>query len=100
MVRRSERSKKRVSYRSPGGKLRTRTKREKMNAPKCAVCGVKLKGTASNPRKVRKTERRPERIFGGNLCHKCAERVVMYRARVKNGDMKGMDVPLVFQQYL
>lgn len=100
MVRPSKRSKKKVSYRTPGGSIRVRNKRKKKGALKCGICGVKLKGTSSDPKTVTKTERRPERIFGGNLCHKCAEKVVMYRARVKNGDMKGMDVPLIFQQYL
>ncbi|MEM3363929.1 MAG: 50S ribosomal protein L34e [Candidatus Micrarchaeia archaeon] len=99
MVKPKERVKKKVYRRTPGGVLKKLIKNAKKHKPRCGICKAPLKGTAY-ARSLRKTEKRPERPFGGYLCHKCSERVIMYRARVKENDMKAADVPLVFQRYL
>jgi len=94
-----DRVKKRIFRRTPSGAVKTATKEAIKHVPKCGMCSVRLKGT-SYSRGLRKTERRPERPFGGCLCHKCTERVMLYRARVKNDDIKSSEVPLQFQKYL
>jgi len=99
MPKPKDRSKKRVYRRTPSGRVKIVTKKARKHVPRCAVCGAMLKG-ASYSRYARKSERRPERAFGGYLCHKCAEKVILYRTRVKNNDMTLADVPLVLQKYL
>jgi large subunit ribosomal protein L34e len=73
----SERSRKRrrVRVRTPGGKTKIVYKKRKPSAAKCAYCGDVLKGvlrsSPSGIRKLAKTQRRPERPYGGVLCSKC-----------------------------
>jgi large subunit ribosomal protein L34e len=99
MPKPKDRTRKRTFKRTPGGKLKMRTKVARKHVPACSMCGSNLKGT-SYSRHCRKTERRPERPFGGHMCHKCTERVFVYRTRVKNNDMKASEVPILFQKYL
>ena len=99
MPKPKDRVKKKVFRRTPGGALRQFTKRAIKHIPHCGICKCELQATKCT-RLLRKTEKRPERPFGGNLCHKCSERVVLYRTRVKENDMKAADVQLLFQKYL
>jgi len=92
-------SKRVVFRRTPGGRNVRATKKAVKNTPHCAICGVELNATKYS-RLLRKTEKRPERPFGGFLCHKCTERLIMYRTRVEQNDMKAEDVPLAFQRFL
>ncbi|MEM2948736.1 MAG: hypothetical protein QXG02_04385 [Candidatus Anstonellales archaeon] len=62
----------------------------------CMVCGARLGGIE----KGAKTERRPERKFGGALCHRCAEEIIKYSTRVKSGAVSIEDVPLEYKKYV
>ena len=56
---------------------------------RCAICGrvVKLKG-----------KKMPGRMFAGQLCHQCAERVIRYAARAK---VDGIEVvPISYRPYV
>ncbi len=70
----------RIFVKTPGGKTVIHYKRRKPKAAKC-VCGAKLMGVPrdipSKIKKLAKTEKRPERPYGGNLCSKCM------RAKIK-----------------
>lgn len=62
----------------------------------CMVCGARLGGMG----KGTKTRSRPERKFGGVLCHRCAESVIKYSARVSSGSISIEDVPLDYKKYV
>jgi len=53
----------------------THFKREKIAASYCAQCGQMLSGvprlTSSKLRKLSASQRRVERMYGGQLCHSC-----------------------------
>ncbi|MCX8205611.1 MAG: 50S ribosomal protein L34e [Candidatus Micrarchaeota archaeon] len=98
-MRPSKRISNRVFKRVPGGKLKVHIKSPRKGAASCSICGSGLKG-ASSSRSLRKTERRPERPFGGHLCGACTQKLFVYRTRVKNNDMKAVEVPIKFQKYL
>lgn len=83
----SERSRKRrrVKVRIPGGKTKLVYKRRKPSAAKCAKCGAVLKGVpralSAGINKLAKTQRRPERPYGGVLCSKCMRRKIIGKVR-------------------
>jgi large subunit ribosomal protein L34e len=99
MVKPSERFKKKTFKKLPGGKTVVRRKEARKGTPTCAICKENLKGTSYSP-KLKKSERRPERPFGGYLCQECSEKVFVYKTRVMNEDMKVSDVPMLFQKYI
>jgi len=99
MVKRSDRYKKKTFKRVPSGKTVIRRKDAKTGACKCAICKSELQGTSCST-KLKKSERRPERPFGGYLCQECSEKVFIYKTRVMNNDMKISDVPMLFQKYI
>ena len=76
MVRGNKRSRtfRRIYVKTPGGKVKMQYKRRKPDYAKCS-CGARLMGVPRNiPAKIRKfskSERRPERPYGGSLCSKC-----------------------------
>ncbi|MGC9148515.1 MAG: 50S ribosomal protein L34e [Sulfolobales archaeon] len=78
------RSLKRVKVRVPSGVSVIHYERRKSFVPRCARCGAILGGVPRKPsehRKLSKTMKRPERIFGGVLCHKCLEEVLKEKIR-------------------
>jgi large subunit ribosomal protein L34e len=77
-----------VSVRTPGGKTVTHFRERKPSAAKCAIFGTKLNGV---PRerpaklgKLSKSQRRPERPFGGVLGSKGMRAVIRAQARSKH----------------
>ncbi len=62
----------------------------------CMVCGARLGGIG----KGTKTRCRPERKFGGALCHRCAEGIIKYSTRVGSGAVSIEDVPLEYKKYI
>lgn len=76
---------KRVRVTVPGGRRKIQYRRANKSPPQCADCGRTLKGTArgtpSQIQKMSKTERRPERPFGGVLCSACTKERIILRAR-------------------
>lgn len=79
------RSFRRISVRTPGGKQVIHYERRKPSAAKCGKCGGVLKGVArgiaADVKRVPKSERRPERPYGGSLCSRCMRSVFAMRAR-------------------
>ncbi|VVB59405.1 50S ribosomal protein L34e [uncultured archaeon] len=71
--------------RVPSGESRLFIKRKKVNAAHCAGCGKELGGVPSGRpyemRKLSKTEKRPERIYGGVLCGNCVKEKIKGEVR-------------------
>ena len=65
----------RVHVRTPGGRTVLHMKRRAPEKPHCANCRIVLHGVVRyrpfEVSKLSKTERRPERPYGGVLCSKC-----------------------------
>ncbi|MFH0922928.1 MAG: 50S ribosomal protein L34e [Candidatus Micrarchaeota archaeon] len=70
----------------------------KPSARKCALCGTKLHGVPNKSpgdlTKLAKTEKRPERVFGGVLCSGCVTRVLIEKTRLASKVITREDVPL------
>ncbi|AIJ06085.1 50S ribosomal protein L34e [Methanocaldococcus sp. 16A] len=79
------RSYRRIYRRTPGGRIVIHYKRRKPNKAKCAVCGAELHGVPRGRpveiRKLPKSQRRPERPYGGYLCPRCLKRLMIQKAR-------------------
>lgn len=79
------RSYKKVSKRISGNKTAIHYRRKKVSKHKCATCGALLngvpRGRPAEMSKLAKTEKRPERPFGGYLCPKCLKRAMIEKAR-------------------
>ena len=75
----------RIHVRLPGGSTVLRHERRAPGKAQCGMCGEVLKGVARGLPyqigKLAKTERRPERPYGGNLCSKCMRKVMVEKAR-------------------
>ncbi|MDI9619655.1 MAG: 50S ribosomal protein L34e [Candidatus Nezhaarchaeota archaeon] len=75
MVKPGLRGKPRKALRTPGGRSIVRFVKFKRSKARCAWCHEELRGTPSPNRggvsSLPKSSRRPERPFGGYLCHKC-----------------------------
>jgi len=72
------RSWRRVIRRVPGGDIIVHYEKGRPKKARCAICGRELRGVpASRPyelSKLAKTEKRPERPYGGVICAKCLAR--------------------------
>ncbi|MDT7860806.1 MAG: 50S ribosomal protein L34e [Saccharolobus sp.] len=76
------RSLRRVSVRLPSGKSVIHYERKNNGEAKCAICKKPLNGVKTNKLyKYSKTEKRPERPFGGYLCHKCLTQLIKIAVR-------------------
>jgi len=79
------RSWKKVKVRLPGGRVVIHYRRKKTKPPICGKCGKQLHGVprvrSSILRKLKKTEKRPERPYGGNLCSYCMREIMKEKAR-------------------
>lgn len=71
--------------RTPGARVVTHYTERKPKAAVCAVCGERLKGVPrGRPAEIKatpKTQRRPERPYGGVLCSKCTRDKMKASAR-------------------
>jgi len=87
MVRGNKRSRtfRRVYVKTPGGKTVLHYRKRKSAKPQCGACGKVLPGVArgriTDIKKMSKTERRPERPFGGALCSECMRMHLKAQAR-------------------
>ena len=100
MVRRKDRSKsiRTLKRRVPSGVSKARYKRrKKKGVGKCALCGCALQGVSSKGAKSKKT---PSRKFGGNLCHKCAARVIVEAQRVREKTKTMEEVDIILRKYV
>ncbi|MGY0288507.1 MAG: 50S ribosomal protein L34e [Thermoproteota archaeon] len=77
-------NKRRVSVRTPGGRTVYHYRKKRYNAAKCAICKKPLNGVANGPRsflsKLSKSEKRPNRPYGGYLCARCLRELMEKRA--------------------
>jgi len=78
---------KKVRVRLPSGRVVIKTKRKKVKAAKCAICKKPLHGVPRKQpvelRKLAKSEKRPERAYGGYLCSKCSRELLREKIREK-----------------
>jgi len=76
----------RVFVRTPGGRNVIHYKVRKKSRPHCASCGNVLHGSkAVIPRALHsmpKSQKRPERPYGGVLCSQCMRRKIIEQARM------------------
>lgn len=81
------RSKRRVFVRTPGGRIVIRYEPRKPGPARCAVCGKPLNGVPRlkpvELRNLAKTEKRPERPYGGYLCPRCLSRLLREAIRMQ-----------------
>jgi len=76
------RSKKKVVARLPGGEHRTQYTGKKHKFARCSICGVKLSGVPTQMHgKYSKTQRRPNRPYGGAICHSCLRNKIKSEVR-------------------
>ncbi len=75
----------RVYVRTPGGRNIVHYRIRKPSRAHCSNCGTVLHGMkAMAPRAMHsmpKTEKRPERPYGGMLCSQCMRREIIQKAR-------------------
>ncbi|MBI5229143.1 50S ribosomal protein L34e [Candidatus Micrarchaeota archaeon] len=104
MVQLKRRWKRKVKRKSPSGKAIVFYKRRKPSHAVCALCGSKLggvpKGRPSEIGKLSLTEKRPERLFGGVLCHACCETVLKEKTRLTEGVVSEKDLDLLHLKYI
>lgn len=78
-----------VYRRTPGGRTVIHYEPRKPGIAKCAMCGKPLNGVPrARPVELRnmpKTMKRPERPYGGYLCHKCLMKYLKEAIRVGAG---------------
>ena len=76
---------------------RKHSKAKKPSHAKCALCGNRLhavpKRGIAGMRKLAKTEKRPERVYGGILCSGCTRRLLKEKARLKTGVISADELP-------
>jgi len=79
------RSSKRRQLRLPGGTTETRYSQKRTKTPMCSGCGRPLGGVPrQGPARLRgppASQRRPERMYGGQLCPTCLRDLLKRRAR-------------------
>jgi len=79
------RSLKRIFVRTPGSKTVVHYRKRQPGKAICGECHKVLPGTArGNPSdlgKLSKTQKRPERPFGGVLCTSCSRKKIIQEAR-------------------
>ncbi len=76
-------AKRKKKVKTPSDKVVVRVVRKKPKIAKCAVCGKPLHGVPreipSRLRKLAKSEKKPNRPYGGYLCPKCMRNVMKER---------------------
>ena len=81
------RSFRRVFVKTPKGSSKLSYKARKPKKAVCASCGKQLHGIKKDRpykiNKLTKSKRRPERVFGGNLCSSCSKRKLIKDSRGK-----------------
>ncbi len=75
----------RIKKRTPGASLTLHYEKRKAGKAKCAICATELHGVpALRPYqmgKLAKTEKRPERPYGGVICPNCLARGIREAVR-------------------
>jgi len=93
-----------VQVRTPGGSIVTHYKYKTHSKHICAICKTELagkpRGRPVEIRRLSKSERIPERPFGGMLCSRDSRMILGYRARLKHGIIKQGDVPISLREFV
>ncbi len=80
------RSRRKVKVRTPGGRVVIHYEPRRPGPARCAICGRPLHGVPRlrpvELRKLAKTEKRPERPYGGYICPRCLAR--LYREAIRS----------------
>ena len=72
----------RITKKTPGNRSAKFFVKKKPSKAACGHCGIILKGISTRShKKLSKTQRRPERPFGGVLCSKCSRENIKSMAR-------------------
>ncbi|MGM5487658.1 MAG: 50S ribosomal protein L34e [Nanobdellota archaeon] len=69
-------AKRKVFRKTPGGRLTVHHVKRTPQPAHCGMCGTQLSGVPRDVSKCTKSQRRPERPFGGVLCSSCSRRVI------------------------
>ena len=81
------RSLRKVFKKLPGGRLGIHYERKRPKRAHCASCGRALHGVPRGLpyefKHISKTQRRPERIYGGVMCGNCTRDILISNARSK-----------------
>jgi large subunit ribosomal protein L34e len=83
MVEGAKRSRtlRRKNVTTPGGDRKI-TYHQRHNSPaKCGSCGSILKGVPRDVSKLSKSQKKPERLYGGTLCSGCTRAEIKARVR-------------------
>ena len=92
------------SRRSPTGKQLVIGKPKKPSRASCALCHGFLHGVPKRSpgqlAKLSKTEKRPERMYGGILCANCMQQLAKEKARIQSGIIEPRNLDLTHLQYL
>lgn len=92
------------SRRSPSGKKVLIGKPKKPSHAICALCRKILHGvpkrSTGQMAKLSKTQKRPERMFGGVLCANCTQQLAKEKARIQSGILEPRNIDLRHLQYL
>ena len=90
--------------RTPGGRLVMHETRKRHGDAVCAICGGLLLGVKTGSKvemgKLSRSERRPERPFGGVLCSACTRNIISMRARMRFKEITKDDVPISLRKYV
>lgn len=97
MTMRKDRKRKRIPRKTPGGRKTFLIEKGKRGIASCSACKQPLQGTTTK-RNVAKSMRKPSRLFGGNMCAKCTERVISIAALVESNELRTADVDLKYRE--
>ncbi len=101
--RQRSRSAKHRVRKTPGGKMSIRYKQGRGKKHKCAICPVLLQAVqpvSKKKKRLSKTEKRPERKFGGVLCGNCVSLLMKEKTRLEVGAISREEVPLNHLKYI
>ncbi|MBI4406458.1 50S ribosomal protein L34e [Candidatus Micrarchaeota archaeon] len=101
--RHRSRSSKKHLRRVPSGRVVIHYQQGRGKKHVCAICSSRLPGVKPRSAKVKKlskTEKRPERIFGGVLCSNCVQRLLKEKTRLETGAISAEDVALNHLKFL
>ncbi|MFH1106906.1 MAG: 50S ribosomal protein L34e [Candidatus Micrarchaeota archaeon] len=104
MVAPRHRTSKKTLRRTPGGRSVAIYKPKKPSKARCAICGAKMFAVPNRSivgmRKLAKTQKRPERVFGGVLCHTCVQQLLKEKLRLQAGAHTEADIGVVHLKYI
>ena len=74
-----------IKRRTPSGRISARLSNDRIGKAHCSSCGSELHGmprkSQKELRKLTRTEKRPQRIFGGYYCSACTREILRDKAR-------------------